>query len=50
MRDNDEVSVNVLKKIEEVIDWRKDRPWGNSDGQFMSIKKFVDIQKALHDF
>jgi len=32
------------------VDWRKDRPWADTDGQYYAIRKFMDVQKALHDF
>jgi hypothetical protein len=41
MKDNDEVILTVLRKVEEIVDWRKDRLWGDTDGPYMNIHKCI---------
>lgn len=42
------MSMSIVSKFGEVIDWRKDLPWGETDGPLKTVEKCVAIQDALH--
>ena len=45
--DND-VELTLLNKVEEVVEWRKDRLWGKNDGGVRLVEKHIEIQNILH--
>lgn len=50
MKDGDSVSAAVLRKSGPIVEWRKDREWGEKDGPAQTILKFVELQNVLHGF
>ena len=50
MRDGDDLSLMGVRKTGCMIDWRKDRGWGNNDGPSNSIRKHMELQSVLHNF
>jgi hypothetical protein len=47
-RENQNISATLVRKFEDVVDWRKDQPWGQTEGPLRTIEKCVAIQDALH--
>jgi hypothetical protein len=45
---SNDVEMVITERVGEIIDWRKDIPWGENEGYIGTIKKYSCIQKALH--
>lgn len=49
-KESNQVKLTLIRKMNKVIDWRKDRPWAETDGNLKTIEKCIAIQNALHGF
>lgn len=43
MREGADMNVVLIRRIGEVVDWRKDRPWAPTDGPFKNVAKVLDL-------
>ena len=48
MKEGNNVDITLLRRVEEMIEWRKDRLWSKNDGRVRLIQKHIEIQNALH--
>ena len=48
MKEGNNVDMTLLRRVEEMIEWRKDRLWSENDGRVRLIQKHIQIQNALH--
>ena len=50
MRDGDDACLMGVRKVGSAIEWRKDRVWGENDGPWHTIKKYIELQNVMHNF
>jgi hypothetical protein len=44
----EDIEIVLTEQVGEIVDWRKDIPWGSYEGYIGTLEKYVSIQHALH--